>query len=394
MRDYQKVEQEMQKNLFSICTLMEGRIYAFTAFDRLPIRFDLQTEKIILVEDIKDYDPSFVADNILSIGDNIFVLELNGRRLMQYKVHEGNCQYFEIDSSTGEWGNYAAFAAYGKYLYIFPKYKDMIVRIDFELGRVTKDLKSYSNMRKCFNIDQDENAYFSYGFQSGKLIWLFFTQSNLIAVYDMEQEKWGKYKLSVEIKNCVHAMEYNHKIYILSSEGKVYCWNISENKIVTLADCSKNSDDANKFSRIAVTDQYIYVLPALGEDIYIISLDTSKIELYHSYPDNFKYCGPIGWSKYYGYCENDNYYLFAMRTATFILCIDKKNGKIHWIKPKLPLYVESLKVFAAYWKKSVFHEKELSLEELFIYVKDKRINNHMQTSVNRGDQIWGIFKAI
>lgn len=42
--------EEIERNsLFSVCTLVEGSMYAYTAFDRIPIQVDLSTENIILL---------------------------------------------------------------------------------------------------------------------------------------------------------------------------------------------------------------------------------------------------------------------------------------------------------------------------------------------------------
>jgi len=367
--------------LFSTCALVDDKIYSFTNCENLPIIMELSSKKIIFLDNLINYKP-FIVDGMICDRKDIFVFSLDGKRLMKFNVYERTCQYYDIDCHEKDWGNYAAFARYGKYLYIFPKYKDMLVRVDVELGVVTQG--------KYVKLNQKEKVFFSCGYQAGSIVWLLHMQGDLIVAYNLEQDNWQKYKLPIKINDGVHIVEHNNMLYILSSEGNIYCWNILENSIRNFADCSKWGNGINEFSKIVITDKIIYLLPALGENILIMSLD-GKIDLYHSYPKNFQYYGPEGWYKYYGYCENEDYYFFAMRTATFILRIGKRDGKVQWITPKLPLYKEYIKV--CMWYRGILQERETCLNKFFICINSD-FTSFLNHKYAAGNQIWEKLKNI
>ena len=66
--------------LFSTCALTQGKLFSFTSSKRIPTIVDLHTGKTTLLNDLLNYDPAFNADDMLSFENDIFILELNGKR--------------------------------------------------------------------------------------------------------------------------------------------------------------------------------------------------------------------------------------------------------------------------------------------------------------------------
>lgn len=373
-----KIEKE---TLFPTCTLVDDKIYAYTSFKRLPIVGDLHTGKVTLLKNVKDYDMSFYADSMLSDGDNIFVLELNGKRMLKYSINESTCQYFDIGCHGRDWDNYAAFAQWDKYLYVVPRYIDGLMKIDSESGEAQKertaDLKANKN----------DASFFWCGCQSGNRIWLLKKTGTILVAYDMEKNIWKEFELSVSFNNCAHMTQYGKKIYMLSSEGNVCCWDMEKRELKLLTDSCEDAKGKDIFSRIVVTDKKIFLLPSFGKDIFTIDLETKQTEKYASYPSDFLYCGCKEWSKYYGYCEDDNYYYFAMRSMNYILILDKRNGRENWIKPQLPSYKDVIATYMKY-DSEVACEMECSMDDILNYVMDRAIKSSGKDKVTLAEGIW------
>lgn len=355
-----KEEKVERDSLFSTCACINKKIFAFTSFKRLPIVIDLKSKEIDLLENIQEYDSTFMADFMINDGDDIYVLELNGNRIMKYNVVNRKCEYFDISCGKREWDNFATFAKCGENICIFPLYIHEIIKVNFETGKIHRDKGLYLDLRNYVEQEQ-EIKYFYCGCKVGKIMWLFQRQGNLVVAYNMENDTWKKYKLSVKINNCVHVVRHNGMMYILSAEGMVYCWNMTDDPVELIADCSNQEANFNTFIRIAVTDKKIFLLPSLGEDIVIIDLKIKQISKYEDYPIEFKYYRPEGWSRYYGYCEDDDNYYFAMRSTNLILSISKRNGTIGWVKPEHPLCSDYLKAYVNYNRDTV-SEKVCGLE--------------------------------
>lgn len=381
--------------LFSTCTLVHGKLFSFTSFKCIPLIGDLHTGKVILLNDLENHDPVFGADDMLSFEDNIFILELSGKRLMKFNTKERNCNYINIDCNSKDWGNFAAFAQHGKSLYIFPIYTDGFLKIDIESGRMQKKKKLYSVINECKGDKKprEEVTYFWQGCQVGSKVWLFQRSSALVVAYDMESDTWKKYDISVNFKDCIHVMSYAGSIYILSAEGKIYRWNMTNESAKEVVDCRSYNTICPVYSRIAVTDKGLFLLPALGKDIFFIDLNTKQINKYVSYPENFQYCGPEIWSKYYGYCEDDDWYYFAMRSANYILTINKRSGIEKWIKMELPSYEEYKKAYFNYNKKILF-EEEWSLEDIISYTKKNFLGTQCRKYVSEGEKVWDYVKSL
>lgn len=389
-----KLYQQERNSLFSTCAVVNDKIYAFTSFQRLPIMVDVHSGNFVLLENLSNYDPLFFADNMLSVGDDIFVLESNGNRLLKYNVNEKICQYYNIACHVKDWDNYVAFTHYGECLYVIPRYIDELLKIDIKSGKVQKDKDLYlrTNDHKTSTMRED-NMCFCYGFQQENIMWLFQRKSNMLIAYDVEKTKWEKYELSVEINNCVHAVCFNKKIYILSREGKIYCWNIVNKSVEFIVDCSEETLKDKTFSRIIVTEKRLFLFPALGENIFQIDMDTKQVQKNRVYPNDFHYCGREDWSKFYGYCEDERYYYFPMRSMNFILLINKQNGKEQWIKPKLPSCEMYEKTYLTYSKR-LLNEKECILWSFLKYLNGENMkenNNHFRLI---GGQIWNQMKNV
>ncbi len=394
--EQKKVERD---SLFLTCTSIHKKLYSYTIFKSIPITIDMNTWEINLLEDLKNYDQSFVAYTMVSIKDDIFALELNGKRIMKYNINEKRCQYFDINCNKKSWENYAGYATYEKYLYIFPRYQNKIIKINLESGKIQIVPKIYSdiNFYKEYKHPKAEKEleYFSCGCQCQNIMWLFQRQGNIVGAYDLKYNIYQEYRIPITFNDCVHAMCYKDMLYILSSEGRIYCWNHMIRTIEEIVDCSCSNivNQSNIFSRIAITDESIFLLPSLENDIFYMDLKTKKLKKYVSYPVDFRYYEVEGWSKYYGFCEDNKYYYFAMRSTNYLLVINKNTGRVKWIKPIFSSHKKYKKLYIKY-NKNLLSELDCSIKDILFFLDDNSMKNKKESNINIGYQIWKNMKII
>lgn len=376
-----------RRMLFSACALRKGKIYGFTDFGAIPVEVDLMSEELSYVNGLQNYQ-LFHADTMLNVGDSLLAFELNGERMMLYDLKKKECFYYHVGCDKTQWDNYAAFGVYKEEVYIFPTYANEIIKINMKSGNIQKDGRLYLEINEHKNQkEQEDSSYFYCGCQVDNIIWLFQKKGRLAVTYDLKTGTWKKYTLLVQIDSCVHAIHYADKLYLLSSEGKIYCWDMKDDSLELVMDCSSSDTDSSTFARIAVTDKNIFLLPALGEDIFCMDLSTKHIEKYENYPDGFEYCCPEVWSKYFGYSEDEENYYFAMRPANFMLSVNKKTGKEKWIKFKLPSWEEYIRMYIKY-NKSLLSEKECRIDDVLNYSEDELMARKGEDINSFGKQIW------
>lgn len=320
--------QYRQKLLFSSCVLINNIIYTVTNLGNIPIRIDLQNNPMTCIDEW-DKDCIINSENMIADGRDIYLLDINGNYLLRYNIDSNQHNKIEINCHINNWGNYVAFAKYKRNIYIFSRHISQIVKINLD-----KNMK-ISNICYCLQNKDGHEIKFECGIQEKNLLWLFQKKGNLVMAYDMETNIWKSYKLPQKIEYCIHVVLRKGIFYILSVEGKVYSWNVQESSMRMIANCSNRTKDIESFGSIAVTDELIYLLPALSDLIYEINIETGEVEIFDDYPTDFQYVEPEGWSKYSGYCEDENCYYYAMRSSSYILCVNKKSGAVRWINPQI-----------------------------------------------------------
>lgn len=376
--------------LFSSCALLNGNIYSVTNIDTLPIKVNLHSGIMSYI--VCRQEKEFVnSEDIISHGDEIFLLEQNGHRMMRFNIKNNSHKYYNISCHKKEWGNYAAYAKYKNYIYIFPQYMNYIIKIDLETDLIKQDFYLYTEVENLYKRTESEEdfVYFWYGLQSNNTVWLFQKDRREVYAYDLDKEEWKRFILPLAVSSCVHVVVKDNIFYILSSEGRLYTWNIRNDDMQMIANIETESKSA-VFSRIIVTDKRIFMMPAMGNDIYWIDILNGTKGLYNNYPDHFEYCAPDTWAKYSGYCEDSDYYYFAMRSSMFILCINKNNSDLEWLKVTVPSDKENFRMH--YKAENLLYENQWALKEVLEYTESKVITNRRYDNV--GSKIWNFTKKI
>ena len=155
-------------------------------------------------------------------------------------------------------------------------------------------------------------------------------------------------------------MAGNDKIYILSN-NTVYEYSNDFNSIFTI-------DETKELQKIGVVKNDIWILPGLGEDIYVYSMDSGIQRKLEEYPSDFEYCIDKGRTKYIGRCVTENYLCWLLRAGNYFLRIDKETGKYDWVKPKILGVDNAIRQFTE--QKWCISEEYISLNNYLSALKD------------------------
>ena len=101
------------------------------------------------------------------------------------------------------------------------------------------------------------------------------------------------------------------------------------------------------------------MLPCLGQNICKINRTTGEPYIEEN-PVDLKY-KEIGWSKYSGYCEDNEFIWCANRVSNYFLFIDKKNEQVNWAKMLQPAERDLAPYLSL--RKGIFNESELDLKD-------------------------------
>lgn len=337
--------------LFSSCTLFNGKLFFVEIQNGLPAMMDLNNGEVTYCDALNGFDyiaGGDMVDFIQSYGNKVYILENAGINLIIFDLVKKQCQYIELKCNCNSWGNYSAFERYGPYLYIFPKYENKIIVLDTNNNEITEKQNCFDEKRRIQCTCRVDNQ-----------VWILLQDISMIYAYDLATEKLKSYKLEKILEDCIDAIHIDGNIYILNQFGIVYVWDIDNEKLQEITMLEVEHTEDKSMCRIIYAGDKLIFFPAWSADIKILDLLTAEIKVYHDYPVDFKY-HEIKWSKFHRSCEDKDYYYFAMRLGNYFLKICKSDGKLLWIKPKLPSDEKRIK------SQDLFVEQKLRL-----YVKEK-----------------------
>lgn len=369
------MNQGLESISFRDCIYSQNSLYFFSSLYSFPMKKNLITgEMEVLPIHTKENQWDKTIDLEISLGRNIYVLDMKGQHIIKYNMDTYEASYYEIDCPHSPDGNFAYMAEIDNNIYVFTREARKLVIFDTN-AEATKEI-SYPDIVK-------DNIYIC-GCKVGETFFVFPRDGNQVLEYETSGKVWRVHRLNESLRRCVHAAMAEDNIYILLADGTVFEWNIRSENIIKMEYNLPIYTNQNTASRICCTKNSFVVLPALAQDIIRINRDTYKADIYKDYPEDFSY-DPARklWTKYYGYCENDTEYYFACRTSGHILKIEKQSGNISWIKSEVDKWeIEK----AALENKSVISEKERYLQ-WFIAKSNKKKED--RKTPNIGEEIWG-----
>lgn len=364
----------MNKFLFTDCVQFNGKLYFYGSLNGMPAKYDFLKNTISYIPDmlIDVLDANDIIERVLLMGNQLIGLSQQGKYAYLYDFGTHKISNIQINADESLWGNYVFITTFENTCYIFTQKK--LIKIDSTRSSVSQQ-KIYESGQKNLVC----------GCRKDNDVWLFYENGDLFLHYDLIDKSMQKCYMGLSINKVVHTVEYDNCIYILCSDGMIYLLKPQEKYIEAFA----KANTSGTMGRIVITDESFIILPALGDSIVIIKRDTKEQCIYNQYPSDFLYLGDSGWSKYFGSCEMNGKIIFGMQSANHILIINKKNGKLQWIKPIIPSVQEEVE----YLKDSRRHiVKEMGVTlEAFVQgaqVTRTAVTLHQLT----GKRVWDIMK--
>ena len=382
---------DLKMKEFLSCIVRGNKLYFISEAELVLMRMDISSGEIEYIDNpyIVNSTGNFrvrwkLADRMLSYNKNIYILECDGTRMIEYHVEKNTCRYFDINCSVYVCSNYAGFTIYKDKAYIFPSFLNELVVVDLISGevereeKICKDISYIPDLKKAI-----PHKLFSCGCRIENSEWVFMEQNNEVIEYDLEKRYIQNHKIPKVIHGCVHAEWKDNIFYILDLEGKLYTWNVENHDVEDwLLDTGRPYPN---YREMVVTKKKIWILPEIGEDILLIEKETRKSEKYYKYPSDFRYAAPENYSKYYVHCEDKENYYFSMHSGNYLFCVEKESGKERWIKP---YFTKIKKVIDYYKKNSMFiSEGVYTLSNYMKFIIDDKSDINGQVSYI-GEKIW------
>ena len=313
----------MRRFLTSNCAIVRGELYLLTALGGFLAKMNLKNWNIECCDIIEGFVPAkstVIIDCLESFQNRLYALDAKGNQLIVFDLTNNKCKYIPLGYRQHTCINFVAFERYGRDYYIFPKRGNKILIFNTNKNTVSEKfdyLDDVDELQCTCRVDDN--------------VWILPQNIDAMYCYHLSTEKKEKYELEKGVRNCVHAIFHNGYVYILNRYGIIYKWDVEKRELQEAADFGLKCNEAESMSRIIYAGNKLILLPAYGNDIRIMDLQSGKLDTYQEYPRDSR--GQAGWLKFYGYCADDKYYYFAMCFWNYMLIIDKKSGELIWKKP-------------------------------------------------------------
>lgn len=366
----------MKGFLFTNCTMVQGELFMVGVIGGALAKMCLKDGKISYYGDLEGFIPEErepVIDYMDYFEDKVIALNSRNDTLVVFDLEQHCCRYVLVGCKYQDWTNYVAMERYGSDYYIFPKYKNKILCFHMEKNRLKESsgyLRDFDELQCACRVKND--------------IWILPKDTNVIYCYNLPSGKVSLYRLGREISECVHAIFYNGNIYILNMYGVIYKWNTARMELSSITDAETEHTIQESMNRIIGAGNKLILLPAYGDDIKILDIVTEKVEIYRDYPADF--WRVTDWLKFYGYCEGENKYYIATCFGNYLLQIEKKTGRMAWLKHSTDLAgARTLEL----WGKPVIREDNFEVTDLF---KMNTAGNYLNKDIFIGDKIYALLK--
>lgn len=313
----------MKRFVCTNCALLNDGLFMIGSLGGLPAIMNLDNGRIKYygwMDGFVAENKSVVIDYLEIYQNKMYALDSYGNSLIIFDLESSHYKYVALNCHQYDLINFAAFERCGLDYYIFPKYGDKILVFDLEKNTITEIagyLEDNNEIQCVCRVNND--------------LWILPQNADIICCFNLNTKKNQKFKLNRTIKDCVHAVYKEGSIYILNMFGIIYIWDIEKKDLKEIMAAETEHDDRYTMSRIIYAGNSLILLPARGSDIKIYDLQKEKVSIYHEYPED--YFDETTWYRFYGYCDDEEYYYFAMCAGSYLLRIDKQTGRLIWTKP-------------------------------------------------------------
>ncbi len=350
------------------------------------MKIDMRTWKVSYVKDIANYYPDVVSriGSMVRDGNIVYCLRLDGRMISVFDLSNKTCDYIDTEFRGENWGSFVAFEKYKEFLYLFSSSNYFAIKIDIKRKSVDKIY-----FTDKYGIDYHDHekkiVSFSVACLVDDSVWLFQENENEVISYNMNNNTWKSYYILKESQGCHFAVYQESSFFLLDNANRVFQWNPYNQEITKLWENELYLNKKCNFRNLVVTEMNIILLPCFGDEIIIIDRKSSDENIYDKYPEEFRYMASMDSAKFVNGCEDKDYFYYLTFSANHILCINKSDGKIKWIKPELPTKKE--KCFFAGSNYEIFTEEMIDLKN-YMYNVAPNVKNNIFCEQQIGKKIW------
>lgn len=343
------------KNInFNSCVIADNKIW-FISVQGYFMNYDYtkNVTHIVVPQNLAELEFKSVTDTMILNDKRIYFLEQDGKKLYEYDIATNYCHYYNMPKfEMSNWGCFAGIYLWNNKIYIFGKNAGRIYYFDTN----TKDFMNVSNdnvRRVTCSARVNDKVYLANG--------------DRVLSYSLSNEKYEEvYKFDNEVITWMRGR--GNGIDILTQKDNVIEFDAGMNRKIPIYTPQNSS---KMYVRACITNNKLFLLPnGLGsERVCVVEKETGNVN-FAEQPEDLIY-REIGWSKYSGYCEDQDKVWFANRVSNYFLSIEKKSGKVKWVKIPSP----SLEDISLYLKKSnnrIIKEEEVELKQflsLLMYEK-------------------------
>lgn len=320
--------------LFNDYALLEEDIYFFDGIYGIPGKVNVNSGQITIIE--SDEKTTFFSkqtmDYMTCKNKKLYCLQSDGVAIKIYDLVKEKCKSIAVDCSHIRWNNFSEICEIGDSLYIFPRYFKKIIEINTKEDVVRPIVFEYNEKQICWTCSCkiEDNIY------------IFPHTGNAVLVFNIGTKKCNIIYFEDTFLEVVSCVADGETIYLLNKNGSIYLINIKYRSIKEVSIMMNGKASSETYNRILLTDKSIVLLPSLADDIKILDKEFNNIERYNEVPVDLNYCKDIIRAKYYGCCEDDDYY-YLLGVSNYLLKIHKKSGEFVWIRLQIPPVGEWLK---------------------------------------------------
>ena len=361
--------------------VLNDALYFYAAYGGL-LRMDLKNGKM----EYLDFPPIF--ENTTAQLHHFLVRN----RGEIYQINSYNGQITGLDNSVvgslkemNEVASVPLFAqSYGSYIYCLLNNGMLFTDIDIRSGEY-----NFFDLRKIIPC-KIEGYSIAYGGLHGEKIYAFPWVGRTMVIYEIRQAELKQYSFPRSIGICKHVATRDDKIYVLNNNNQIYYWepqNEHVNKIWDEAYVSTKESRKDSCGRIHLCGSKLIILPSQnGTDIKILDVISGDTNTYRDYPPDFQYIMGDPY-KFVRYVETESEIIYPMRSANYILKIDRYTGELRWVKPRPPMVEDILAHFQP--NKANIYEEIFPLKLYHTLVKGSAVR-YLHTGI--GEKIWDFLK--
>lgn len=340
------------KNInFSSCVRVHEMLF-FVSTDGYLMELDdlTGTTKIIIPRNLNELKITQIADKMLLIDNSVYFFESDGSLLYEYNYNTNYCSRYILPKlKMVDYKCFSGIYYFDKKIYMFTKLSGEIYSFDTIRKEIIPVFNSNKNNVIC-SIKIDENVYIA--------------NERKILKYSLKEHIYVE-EINID-EDVLWMNTYNNYIYIMSVNQVIEYDKDFKTKRIIYAD----NESKREYNRIFITKNKFFLLPISKKEICVIDKENRKL----SYEKEAEYTVEtnINWSKYDGYCEDENYIWCDNRRTGYVLRIDKNNENIKWIevKPtdvheKFPYIKESIN------RKEIISESGIGLRGFINYILER-----------------------